>query len=399
MPDDIFLPPQPPRPFIGRKSEITWLEEEIWRREFSNGRPIVITGSAGIGKTALVAEALSRQKYVSVSVSTQIGKERPEPPRRASNGARPNFPVWMTAATMMEQFEEFRALMQHLFDEREHRDVIVILDGIDELPAEQRREASSRIYNHKIVKSVIITSREETGLRGERILHLEGLPAEDAESLISDVSGSLITPASMSKILGIGAGHPAALFLIAELAKAIGPEQFRNTLNGRFFDLKDVDSSERRKVIATAKPVVILAHAAMISALKRRPEDIHTITPRQFEELIAELLRDMGHEVTLTKATRDGGKDILAGIKTEMGNFLCLVEAKRYRPDRPVGVSLVRALHGALCDHPANRAMLVTTSRFSPDARALQERHEHELSLRDQIDVAHWIQQYGNHKS
>jgi len=27
----------------------------------------------------------------------------------------------------------------------------------------------------------------------------------------------------------------------------------------------------------------------------------------------------MGHEVTLTKATRDGGKDILAGIKTEMG--------------------------------------------------------------------------------
>jgi len=42
---------------------------------------------AGIGKTALVAEALARQRYVSVSVSAQIGRERPEPPRRASNGA------------------------------------------------------------------------------------------------------------------------------------------------------------------------------------------------------------------------------------------------------------------------------------------------------------------------
>jgi len=67
--------------------------------------------------------------------------------------------------------------------------------------------------------------------------------------------------------------------LIAELARAIGPDQFRNTLNGHFFDLKDIDSSERRKVIAAAKPVVISANAAMISALRRRPEDIHTITP------------------------------------------------------------------------------------------------------------------------
>jgi hypothetical protein len=82
-----------------------------------------------------------------VSVSAQIGRERPEQPRRMSNGKRPNFPVWMTAKTMTESFEEFRALTKHLFDEGDRRDVVVILDGIDELPEEQRLEASSRIYN------------------------------------------------------------------------------------------------------------------------------------------------------------------------------------------------------------------------------------------------------------
>jgi len=111
--------------------------------------------------------------------------------------------------------------------------------------------------------------------------------------------------------------------------------------------------------------------------------------------LIAELLREQGHDVTLTKATRDGGKDILVGMKTELGDFLCLVEAKRYRADRPVDVSLVRALYGTLCDHQATSAMLVTTSRFSPDAQRFQNRHPHELTLRDQIDVARWIQKYG----
>jgi hypothetical protein len=395
MPDDIFLPPQPPRPFIGRERELTWLEEELWHGEFSTGRPIVITGAAGIGKTALVAEALSRERFVSVSVSAQIGRERPEPPRRMSNGKRPNFPVWMSARTMRESFEEFRALTRHLYDERDRRDVVVVLDGLDELPEEQRLEASSRIYNHKIVKSVIITSRAVMGLRGERTFHLEELPRVDAESLISDISGSLITPDSIGKILGIGAGNPAALSLLAELAKKIGPEQLRNVLAGHLYDLKDAGEAEQRELITVAKPIIISANKAMIEGLKKQPKDIFNITPRQYEELVAELMHDMGYEVTLTPATRDGGKDILASMKTACGDFLMLVEAKHYRASNKIGVSLVRTLYGTLCDYQANSAMLVTTSSFSKDARSLQQKHQYQLKLSDYTDVAGWIQQYG----
>ena len=113
----------------------------------------------------------------------------------------------------------------------------------------------------------------------------------------------------------------------------------------------------------------------------------------------AELLHDIGYQVTLTQATRDGGKDILASMRTELGEFLCLVEAKHYREDRKIGVSLVRTLYGTLCDYQASSAMLVTTSSYSKDAQALQKKHKYELSLRDYTDVAGWIQRYGTHKT
>jgi HJR/Mrr/RecB family endonuclease len=101
-------------------------------------------------------------------------------------------------------------------------------------------------------------------------------------------------------------------------------------------------------------------------------DSIYTLTPRKFEELIADLLADLGCDVELTPATRDGGKDILAYMTTPHGKLLCLVEAKKHRRDRPVGVELVRQLYGTLTDADASSAMLVTTSSFSKEAKAFR---------------------------
>jgi restriction system protein len=86
-------------------------------------------------------------------------------------------------------------------------------------------------------------------------------------------------------------------------------------------------------------------------------------------------------------------------MRTPLRGFLCLVEAKHYREDRKIGVSLVRTLYGTLRDYQASSAMLVTTSSYSKDARALQQKHKYELSLREYTDVAGWIQRYGAHKT
>jgi restriction system protein len=113
----------------------------------------------------------------------------------------------------------------------------------------------------------------------------------------------------------------------------------------------------------------------------------------------ADLLRDMGYDVTLTKATRDGGVDIVASNKNDLGKFLYLVDAKKYRQNHKIGVGMIRTLLGTLADYQASSAMLVTTSSYSKDARAMEKKHEWQLALHDYIDVASWIQKHGNRKS
>ncbi|MFL6604463.1 MAG: restriction endonuclease [Steroidobacteraceae bacterium] len=148
------------------------------------------------------------------------------------------------------------------------------------------------------------------------------------------------------------------------------------------------------EIIVSAAPKIIIAGAALAERLKREPQSIHGLSPRQFELLVAELLEDLGYRVEITRATRDGGKDLLAYLVTELGTLLCLVEAKKYRRDRKVGVELVRSLYGALNDADANQAMLITTSSFSKDAKEFQHRHKYRIALRDYADLARWIAQY-----
>ncbi|MFZ1006351.1 MAG: restriction endonuclease [Candidatus Sulfotelmatobacter sp.] len=204
---------------------------------------------------------------------------------------------------------------------------------------------------------------------------------------------------SLLKVAGIVNGHPLTLSLIAEMAESLDSKQLRRVLDGHLYDLNDDSPTDKKSLVAVVRPIIITANEAMIAALKKQPMDIFKLSPRQYEELVAELIHDIGYEVTLTQATRDGGKDILASMKTELGEFLCLVEAKHYREDRKIGVSLIRTLYGTLCDYQASSAMLVTSSLYSKDARALQQKHKYELSLRDYTDVAGWIQRYGTHKT
>ena len=203
----------------------------------------------------------------------------------------------------------------------------------------------------------------------------------------------------MEQLLEIVKGNPQAISLVSKIARSMDPQQLQRVLDGHLYDLNDAGDAQKKRIIAIAKPVIISANEAMVKELKKNPEDVFKLTSRQYEELIAELMSDMGYDVKLTKATRDGGKDILASIRTDATDFLMLVEAKRYGQDHKVGVSLVRALYGTLCDYQANSGMLVTTSSFSKDAKEFQGNHQYQLKLRDYADVASWIQRYGNRKA
>jgi len=393
MPDDAFPPPGPPGPFIGRESELEWLARQVFDREIGYGRPIVISGAPGIGKSALVAKFVDSGPRI-VSGRTGTGKSA----QFVRTVTELTQTIWIPGREFPAVARRLDRVIRARSEERVSGFAVVVLDGLDEMKEEERRLAVSHILNYKRVRTLIITSRTELELRGERTLHLERMPAEDAQSLIIDGSNAIISPESMQKMIGLADGVPVALKLLSALAKSRSEEELQQLLAGHLYDLKEFATVAPAKVLAVAKPVIIAANAGMIAALKRQPKDMYKLTPRQYEELIAELFRDMGYDVTLTKATRDGGKDILAAIKTEIGQLLCLVEAKRYREDREIGVSLVRTLYGTLCDYQATSAMMVTTSSYSKEAHALQQKHQYQLSLKEYGHVADWIQRYGTNK-
>lgn len=132
-----------------------------------------------------------------------------------------------------------------------------------------------------------------------------------------------------------------------------------------------------------------------IAFLARHPEKMYELHPRKFEELVAELLRDLGYErVELTPQTHDGGRDIHAFYKTPAGTILTFVECKRNRPDRPVGVEVVRALRGTMEVERATFAAVATTSYFSPEAQEFVRKVEHQMSLKDHNILAGWLRNY-----
>lgn len=133
---------------------------------------------------------------------------------------------------------------------------------------------------------------------------------------------------------------------------------------------------------------------SLLDELIHNPHSIFEITPRKFEEIVAEMLIRDGFSVTMTPETRDGGRDILVSNSNTLGEHFYLVECKRYGPERPIGVSLVRALYGVVEAERASAGLLVTTSYFTKDAIKFRDTIQHRMSFRDYEKLVKWIRSF-----
>lgn len=131
----------------------------------------------------------------------------------------------------------------------------------------------------------------------------------------------------------------------------------------------------------------------LIKHFAKHPNELKQINRRLFEELIAELFDGFGFNVELTKKTRDGGRDIVAIKSTEV-NLKYLIECKRPDPNNVVGIRPVRELFGVKQDEKASKAILATTTYFSPDALQFFERNKWELEPKDFEGINNWIADY-----
>ncbi|MEZ5358860.1 MAG: restriction endonuclease [Candidatus Zixiibacteriota bacterium] len=134
----------------------------------------------------------------------------------------------------------------------------------------------------------------------------------------------------------------------------------------------------------------------LIKYLAKHPERMYSISPRKFEYLVAEILRDMGAEVEITKETRDGGRDILAAIATPIGKLLTIVECKRLSPERKIGLDVAERFLWTIDNKDkASCGLIATTSYFSREAILLRDQYRWKLKYKDFEGLSDWLSQYG----
>lgn len=139
-------------------------------------------------------------------------------------------------------------------------------------------------------------------------------------------------------------------------------------------------------------PGLLLAtNARLVRFLAENPSFLYKLEPRAFEELVAELLYKSGFEVELTAQTRDGGKDIIAFHHVLDIKSKYIFECKRYAIENKVSIDVVQRLYGVKHAEGANKAVVVTTSGFTRDARAFAAAHRWDLELKAYEDLLGWL--------
>jgi HJR/Mrr/RecB family endonuclease len=134
----------------------------------------------------------------------------------------------------------------------------------------------------------------------------------------------------------------------------------------------------------------------LMKYLAKHPDEVYKLAPRKYEELVAQIFKDLNYNVTLTQRTRDGGKDIYARKDDGIGNNLYIIECKKYAKNHKVGVNAVRSLYGVKNAERATAGILATTSYFTEDAKKFQSGIRHELNLRDYDSFKEWLRAYND---
>lgn len=131
----------------------------------------------------------------------------------------------------------------------------------------------------------------------------------------------------------------------------------------------------------------------LIDYFRQYPQRLYDLTPRQFEELIAELFDGFGFDVELTAATRDMGRDVIA-VQNGPARLKYLIECKRYAKENKVGLAVVQRLHGVTIAEGANKGILATTSGFTDPAFNALRQTPWLLEGRDFDGLVEWLNLY-----
>lgn len=355
------------RTFVGRHHELNILRNEILRPEH---KAVCISGLPGIGKTSLA------MFFAETNHSSFPGG------------------IYHFHAIPFEAIDEIVDRQIGKYAER----YLIIVDDYEQRPEPQGQYELQALRKKHPNARIIVTSRNVQHYAAVDFnLTLSGLNQQEFYELIRSVISAAYEPEDAQRLFETAKGHPLVLTLAAGIltSEKLTPREFLERLES--FSYPGVfspggeelpEDSEERKQIVTH---IVSVSDEFLKKVHDDPKLLYELSPRSFEDLVAELLNRLGYHITLTPASKDGGKDIYAARQDHLGTFLYIVECKRYAPDRPVGVALVRQLNGVVQAEQATAGILATTSFFTRGANEFQKQIAFQISLKDYYGIQKWL--------
>ena len=124
-------------------------------------------------------------------------------------------------------------------------------------------------------------------------------------------------------------------------------------------------------------------------------KNLNNLSGVEFEVFVTQLLRAMGFQTKMTKASGDGGIDIVATLDKPVIGGRYLFQCKRLGPDSLVGAPTVREFYGAVtADRKTRKGILITNSGFS--LQAIEFASEVGIELIDGQRLGNLLAEYGN---
>lgn len=142
---------------------------------------------------------------------------------------------------------------------------------------------------------------------------------------------------------------------------------------------EEAEAMPATPVSTTPDEAIRTAHAGINEALAAELLDrLREADPAFFENVIVDLLLKMGYgsDTASGKVLGGSGDDGVDGVINldPLGVDQVYVQAKRYQATSPIGSGAIRDFYGALGLKDVSKGIFVTTSSFSPSARATAEK-------------------------
>ena len=241
--------PQSASKLFGRDHERARIESALTVARQGGSAVIVLRGEAGMGKTALLDDAVSRARGLTIVRTCGAGSEDERPyaalaelfePLRGQLSCLPSARAAALASALglrspdgaIDRYAVYAGMLDLLTTTAEETPIVVVVDDahlLDEASAEAIPFIARRLWSDGI--ALLIATESEDGLSGAEQIGLGALDAAAARAVLADAPGEELASPVVERVIESGQGNPLALL---EIARDLTPEQRRGgaSLNG-----------------------------------------------------------------------------------------------------------------------------------------------------------------------